>query len=123
MPDAPWPRGDVPYQFPMGKDDQARWQEAIQAALGKTLTMQHIDDDRYALVGDCPRCGHEMSQFIEFGVLMGLEYRPQGSMTMRTTSVNVVCSCTGKHAAWDDKLRGCGWGKGLEATLTRPDGT
>ncbi|MGH9121743.1 MAG: hypothetical protein ACRDYC_07320, partial [Acidimicrobiales bacterium] len=74
----------------------------------------------YSLRGNCPRCGHGMSQVIDFEV-----YALQQEVSaLRSGSpqlaLDILCSCSDKHDGRGDGASGCGWGRGLPVTISRP---
>jgi hypothetical protein len=113
-----WPNLTVPYSYPRKSDANGqKWQAAIDDALGSgslQLTARDCDDDDfYELVGNCPRCGHEMAQDVEFDVIFG-------ALPGRTVTLDVNCNCAeDTHAGRPSSYRGCGWGGTNAVRLTK----
>jgi hypothetical protein len=131
MPEEAWPDGDARYEFAGGRPGaEERWQEAIDTALDSTaLRLTPEGGDTYVLQGSCPRCGHETDQVLEFRVIQrggaDLATGPDRGIGVRTRAVetgrfDVVCSCGEPHAGRGKDARGCGWGRGLPVTVSRP---
>lgn len=111
-----WPDSSVDYEYPTRTPvRETRWRRAINEALSSgSLRLLPVDSeaDLYNLAGQCPRCGHDMDQSIEFSVIMGT--LPERS---RFGIFNVNCNCTGVHDGRDDKHKGCGWGGPIAVPL------
>jgi len=113
----PWPDPAVEYEYPeQTAANEQRWRSAIEQGLAEgslTLSRRPSTDDLYDLTGDCPRCGHHVSQPIEFGVILrALPVRENDGV------FNVQCNCTQPHKGRDDKHKGCGWGGALDVPLS-----
>lgn len=118
-----WPDSNVPYIYPDRSDENAqRWRTAIDAAR-QNGTLRLIPGDRsnynQDLTGQCPRCGHDMDQPIEFDVIMPIRGLPP--MFGR---FNVQCNCRKAHADRDSTHQGCGWGGWIpvDIDIDRPSG-
>jgi hypothetical protein len=121
MPET-WPNPEADYEFPGGDNDKERlWTQAIKGALaGGSLTLHPDGDDLYTLRGECPRCSHQMSQVVDFRILVPRRFRFGGGTTPSSLTLDVVCSCTSAHHGRGDGASGCGWGRGLRVPLDRP---
>jgi hypothetical protein len=112
-----WPNVTVRYDYPArtATNDQ-RWQDAIAAAL-KSASLQLLPrtakGDVFDLTGSCPRCGHSMSQTIEFDVIVGVT-----PVKGRFGIFNVSCNCTENHGGRDANHLGCGWGGSIPVAFT-----
>lgn len=123
-----WPDERVPYEFPDGAGDEARWREAIVSALKEgTLRITHAGGDYYDLTGKCPRCGHTTDQSLTcrlispyadaFTVLTNRPLRGVASAG-RSDEVEIVCACAEQHEGRKGEgKRGCGWGRDLTVSL------
>jgi hypothetical protein len=131
MADEVWPKNDCEYQFSgVVPGAEGRWQAAIAQAL-KTqggLELKDHGNGFYDLVGDCPRCGHSMSQSLEWEIVMprdtvmgvSVSEGSQKKSATDSASFEIVCSCKAEHTDREEKVRGCGWGRGLTVILQRP---
>ena len=114
-----WPDPQCRYQFPAGIPENVdRWQKAIEAALQRgTMRLTSLHDDTYILSGGCPRCGHEMSNVLEFIVIRKRKLEEERTRS----SFDVVCTCEEAHGGRkEDTPGGCGWGRGLRTVLLKP---
>jgi hypothetical protein len=112
-----WPDPAVEYEYPEHSSaNEQRWRDGINQGLADgslTLSRRPLPGDFYDLTGSCPRCGHHLSQPIEFGVILGaLPVREKAGV------FNVKCNCTQTHNGRDDKHTGCGWGGALDVPLS-----
>lgn len=146
--DERWPDPNVRYEFAGSVSGaQARWQEAIDAALkAKSLGLHPVSDDVYTLHGSCPRCSHRMASSLEFKVVLPgggfagermLAQRHGGSTREVTSAIragsyhavtqgifDVVCDCGEVHDGRpEEKKKGCGWGAGVGVTIRKPERT
>jgi hypothetical protein len=114
-----WPDDGAVFEFP-GSGERFRWQTAIDEGLAAGGLVLRCDyGDVFVLEGLCPRCGHRMSQVVEFEVIV-TRFRPGGGRGGGSASVEVVCSCGEGHSSRPAGERGCGWGRGLVVTVVRP---
>lgn len=112
-----WPDPTVEYEYPEHTAaNEQRWRSGISQGLADgslTLSRRPAADDLYDLAGKCPRCGHDLSQPIEFDVILGaLPVREKVGL------FNVQCNCSAPHIGRDDQHRGCGWGGALDVPLS-----
>lgn len=104
-----WPDPQVGYHYPARTpENEGRWKEAIRKAQADgSLKLIPISDrnDLYDLVGQCPRCGHDISQSIEFDVIRGTV-----PINSKFGVFNVQCDCAELHVGRSENRKGCGWG-------------
>ena len=109
-----WPDPFAPYDYPdRSPANVVRWKEAVACALtDESLRLTPSGGDVYDLSGSCPRCGHRISQVVEFDVIMGsFPGAPRfGVFTVR-------CNCPDSHDGRDGERKGCGWGGPLPVPL------
>jgi hypothetical protein len=120
-----WPNSDALFDFPGGQQDASvRWQHALDEGLQSgTLKLLHIAGATYTLRGDCPRCGHEMAQVLEFRVVLPVSAGSTGGAAESAT-FDIVCSCRATtHEGRDPTQWGCGWGRGLPVVIAEPGDT
>jgi hypothetical protein len=122
-----WPDAQAAYQFPGGSQtNQNTWQEAIDEAIGAGKLTLSPWGDGMNLEGSCPRCGHALSQFLQFKVIAPSAryflFRPSKApaRVIENSSFNVVCSCQENHAGRPEDQTGCGWGRGLSTNISDP---
>jgi hypothetical protein len=113
----------VAYRFPAQADSE-QWRQAVTAALeGGRLCLSPLDASgaRYELAGQCPRCGDDMSQSVDFSPRLlpdtfgGARIRPPDPGAV--VELEVVCNCETEHRAG---ARGCGYGRGIRVPVRRP---
>jgi hypothetical protein len=116
-----WPSETAPYDYPeKTPENETRWRDAItQARAAESLRLIPGTNDAYIhdLAGRCPRCGHQMSQQIEFGVIMAFRGTPP-----KIGVYNIQCNCTKPHDGRGEKDSGCGWGGPISVIIGLANG-
>lgn len=117
-----WPDPAAEYEFPGGdNDNEQRWQQEVNGALaGGALNLVHRTGAVYSLRGTCPRCGHRMSQVIDFAIYAPKEWTFGRPSRPGTLTLDVVCSCPDPHSGRGAGVSGCGWGRGIPVTIEQP---
>lgn len=114
-----WPNARAPYERPAETENNtARWQQALDAALGDgSLQWVGTDDpDIYRLAGACPRCGHNTEQTVEINYIRGLDE------VAEKVRFNLDCACWRKHSEGAKDHDNCGWGGPLAVQADAPGG-
>ena len=120
MPDPP--QAQPPFEFPSPtKQNRSMWQRQVTEALvAGGLGWSHITDTQWILEGNCPRCGHPITNYVDLDVIAA---RTFGVDTFKADEdsliTEVVCTCDVTPAHRKD-TKGCGWGSGLEIELPLP---
>ncbi len=117
MTDEAWPDAALPYRYPVAiPDNEEKWASAIDTSLAAgtlVLVQTAPSSDVYELTGDCPRCGHQMSQTIEFEVIVGV-----APVSGKVGIFNIQRECLETQLGRDDDHAGCGWGGALNVPFS-----
>src|SRR5215831_9001942 len=123
-PSAPDPK--APYTFP-SQGERKAWEDAVCDAIsGKhTLTWRRMTDKQWALAGDCPRCGHRMSNYVDVEVIVSQDFfgptafGSVGAAAPEKFTTEVICNCRTDPPHKKD-TNGCGYGRSLEIEIPFP---
>jgi hypothetical protein len=110
----------VQYQFPT-PDEQPNWEYAVNTAINlESLRWVRVVDHQWILTGDCPRCHHHFSQYVDLEVVVSdsLSAKTYTAQGQRTT-LEVVCLCDEDPPHRKD-TKGCGAGRGLQISVVTP---
>ena len=120
MPAEEWPHPSARYdRDAFGDESEGRWQSAIESGLeAGSLRLERVDRHKFDLAGACPRCGHDMRQYLPFRVVRQLD---ESNEVTGSGRFNITCNCDTKHRGANDDESGCGWAPSLEVQLNDPD--
>ena len=115
------PRYEVP-----DRSTAADWEAKVNAAIANgALKWSQVDGSQWILSGNCPRCNHTTSQYVDFEVSVAdvldavsfdetvmVKTETDGKqITSKRVSMEFACLCdeTPPHK---EKIKGCGAGRG-----------